>query len=203
MPDSSSDAPSTSSNPGLSSGDSTGGTRPANPSNASGGMGSTLGELEKVRNLLFGEHARETDQRLEHLEGRVEERLSSLRADLQSQIDGLDSFAREEQESLDDRLATQKKVHREDVNNLEREVQQLKRELADAREELNDTLDRTERSFRERVHQQEKDLSQQMADQHAELSSMIEAAVARLRGDATDRRALADLFEQVATRLRE
>lgn len=170
---------------------------------ASGGASSALGELDRVRDLLFGEHARETDERLERLEGRVEDRLDALQSDLQQQIDGLDAFAREEQESLADRVATQKKVHREDVNDLEREVQQLKRELAKAREELEDTLDQTERTFRERVHKQEKALSQQMADQHAELSSMIEAAVSRLRGDATDRRALADLFEQVATRLRE
>lgn len=170
---------------------------------ASASSSPTLGELDRVRDLLFGEHERETNERLDRLETKVENQLRSLRNDLQEQIDVLDTFAREEKDELADRLSEQKKAHRSDVANLEREIQELSRSLADTREDLQEALDRAKRSFREDLHTQKKTLDKEISDQHDELSELVEAAVSQLRGQATDRRSLADLFDQMATRLRE
>jgi len=176
---------------------------PSSEPTVPGDDGTHVGELDKVRDLIVGDHAREMSERIDRLEDRVADQLGALRTDLQKQIDGLDTFAREEQESLADRVADLKKTHREGVVDLEKRVQDLKRELTDARDELEDTLGEVERDFRDKLREQKKELNQELSDQHAELSSMLEEAVSQIRDDSTDRRDLATLFEQVATHLRE
>ena len=159
------------------------------------------GSIDKVRDILFGTQLREFDRRFARLEERMLKETNDLKDDLRSRLDALETYARKENESLADQIKSEHAGRVEAAAGLSRELQ----EAAKAAERRTTTLD-------EQLSKTQRELRQQMLEQHQRLSDDIRkrvedllAALGResreLRNDKADRTTLAALFNEMAMRL--
>lgn len=146
--------------------------------------------LDKVRDILFGVQMRDYDRRFARLEERLVKELGDLKDEVKKRLDALEGFAKGETASLADRL----KIEREE------------------REESAATGSRKTSQLEEQLSKSQRDLRQQILDQHQRLSDEIRlkvedvlATLAResdsLRSEKTDRATLASLLNEMAMRL--
>ena len=89
------------------------GVRTAMPSeheekNAANGELREGANVDKIRDILFGSNMREYEKRFARLEERLTKSSDALREDLKKRFDTLESFVREEMESLNQRLKAEK-----------------------------------------------------------------------------------------------
>jgi hypothetical protein len=157
--------------------------------------------LEKVRDILFGSQMRDVDRRFARLEERIARETRDLKEEIRRRLDALEAYARQESEALADQ------VRHEQGERTEADAR-LARELADAAR----TVERRTAALEEQVSKGQREVRQQMLEQHQRLSDdtrqkieEVLAALAReaheLRNDKTDRLALASLLKEMAMRL--
>ena len=171
------------------------------PERADGGESAGTGNLEKVRDILFGNQMREVDRRFARLEERIVKETRDLRDDVKRRLDALEAHSNRETETL----AGQ--VRQERTERLEGDVR-FARELTDTVA----AFERRSASIEEQQAKGQRELRQQMLEQQQRLSDDMRekieevlAALARetheLRTDKTDRQALASLLKEMAMRL--
>jgi hypothetical protein len=77
--------------------------------------------VDKIRDILFGSNMREYEKRFARLEERLTKSSDALRDDLKKRFDTLESYVREEIESLGQRLKNEKSERTEALKELTRE----------------------------------------------------------------------------------
>lgn len=161
------------------------------------------GNLDKIRTILFGAQSREYEKRFSQLEEMVRRELEAQREALRRRFDELETYIKEEVEALDKRLTAEQKQRKQDLAQAAAERQTMTQTTREALSDLEARLAESERTLRERILTQSKDLSNEMQTQADSLSAMIREAVDLLRTEKTDRLSLADLFEEMSSRLRD
>jgi len=157
--------------------------------------------IDKVRDILFGTQLREFERRFARLEERMLKETTDLRADVKTRLDALELYARKESESLADQIKGEHEDRVESTAGLSRELQETAKSL----ERRTTTVD-------EQLSKGQRELRQQMLEQHQRLSDDVRkrmddvlAALAResqeLRSDKADRTTLAALLNEMAMRL--
>jgi hypothetical protein len=159
------------------------------------------GNLEKVRDILFGNHMREVDRRFARLEERMVKETRDLRDDVKRRLDALEAHVNRETETLAGQL------RQERTERLEGDVR-FARELSDtaaAFERRSAALEEHQAKGQREIRQQMLEQQQRLGDDLREKVDEVLAALARetheLRTDKTDRQALASLLKEMAMRL--
>lgn len=168
---------------------------------ADGGEPAGTGNLEKVRDILFGTQMREVDRRFARLEERIIKENRDLRDDVKRRLDALEGHTNRETETL----AGQ--IRQERTERLEGDVRFV-RELTDtvaAFERRSAAIEELQAKGQREIRQQMLEQQQRLGDDLREKVEEVLAALARetheLRTDKTDRRALASLLKEMAMRL--
>ena len=159
------------------------------------------GNVDKIRDILFGNQMRDYEARFSHLEESLQKESRELRDSTRRRFDSLEDYLKKELESLANRLRAESEERTEAVRQLSREL----REAADAlNRRLRETQEQgssTERSLRRDLLQQSQDLSDEIRSKTEQLSTLMDRRASELRNDKADRAALAALFTEVAMRL--
>jgi DNA repair exonuclease SbcCD ATPase subunit len=158
--------------------------------------------VDKIRDILFGSNMRDYEKRFARLEERMTKSSDALRDDLKKRFDTLESYVREEVESLGQRLKNEKSERAEALKELVRESRDSSKALEKKLSQLEDTLETAQGDLRARILEQSKALANQIQKSKEELEKAMETEVETLRNEKTDRAALADLFTEVALRLK-
>jgi DNA repair exonuclease SbcCD ATPase subunit len=158
--------------------------------------------VDKIRDILFGSNMRDYEKRFARLEERMTKSSDALRDDLKKRFDALESYVREEVESLGQRLKNEKSERAEALKELVRESRDSSKALEKKLSQLEDTLETAQGDLRARILEQSKALANQIQKSKEELEKAMETEVETLRNEKTDRAALADLFTEVALRLK-
>jgi hypothetical protein len=168
----------------------------------SGGDDTTgTGNLEQVRDILFGSQMREVDRRFLRLEERLVKETRDLKDDVKRRLDALEAYTNKEADALGGQI---RQEHAERIDAHAR----LSRELA----ETAGAFERRSAAFDEQLARGQREIRQMLLEQQQRLSEEIGtkvddvlAALARetheLRNDKTDRVALAALLKEMAMRL--
>lgn len=159
------------------------------------------GNLEKVRDILFGNQMRDVDRRFARLEERIIKDTRDLKEDITRRLDALEAHAAKETETLAGDL------RHERTDRLESNAR-LSRELADAAgafERRSATIEehmaRGQREIRQHILEQQQRLSDDMRGRIEEVLAALARESSELRNDKTDRMALASLLKEMAMRL--
>lgn len=159
------------------------------------------GNLEKVRDILFGHQMREVDRRFARLEERIIKDNRDLRDDLKRRLDALEAHTTKETETLAGDIR-QERGERLDAN------ARLARELADTAgaferrsASLEEQLAKGQREIRQHMLEQQQRLSDDMRARIDEVLAALARETHELRHDKTDRMALASLLKEMAMRL--
>jgi hypothetical protein len=162
---------------------------------------SGLGNLEKVRDILFGSQMRDVDRRFARLEERLVKETRDLKEDIRRRLETLEAFIHKETDTLAQNIR-QEQSDRTDAHT------RLARELADTATAferrsavLDDQFSRGQREIRQHLLEQQHRLSEDVREKIDEVLAALARETHELRNDKTDRLALASLLKEMAMRL--
>jgi hypothetical protein len=159
------------------------------------------GNLEKVRDILFGNQMRDVDRRFARLEERITKETRDLKDDIKRRLDALEAHTTKETETLASDIR-QERGDRGDAN------ARLARELADTAAaferrsaNLDEQMAKGQREVRQHILEQQQRLSEDLRVRIDEVLAALARETHELRNDKTDRMALASLLKEMAMRL--
>jgi hypothetical protein len=148
------------------------------------------GNIDKIRDILFGSNMRDYEQRFARLEEALKKESSDLRETTRRHLEALESFVHKEFAALEARLNTERDERSATAASLHRKIGEMENHEAQAKREIrNDLL------------QQSKELTDAIRAKGEELIALLERRAQELQHAKTDRAALAGLFNEVALRL--
>lgn len=159
------------------------------------------GNIDKIREILFGGQMRDYERRFSRLEERLMKEAADLRDDSRRRFDALEAFFKQELEALSERLQSEQRARDESVQDVSRALRETGQALERKLAQLDEQATRNRRDLRQQILDQSKSLSEEIRRKGEELVALVEREVAALGNDKTDRAALASLFNEVALRL--
>lgn len=159
------------------------------------------GNIDKIREILFGGQMRDYERRFSRLEERLIKEAADLRDDSRRRFDALEAFFKQELEALSERLQSEQRARDESVQDVSRALRETGQALERKLAQLDEQATRNQRDLRQQLLDQSKSLSEEIRRKGEELVALVEREVAALGNDKTDRAALASLFNEVALRL--
>jgi hypothetical protein len=160
-----------------------------------------VGNIDKIREIIFGGQMRDYSKRFATLETRVIKESVELREDTRKRFEVLEMFIKREFEALSDRLQTEQRYREEAVRGIAREIDETGQNIEAKISQLESDSARAHRDLREQILEQSKNLSDEIRERHAEISSALGHEVQNINQDKTGRADLASLFGDLAMRL--
>lgn len=159
------------------------------------------GNLEKIRDILFGAQVHDFEKRFATLEERLLKETADARADTKKRFDALESFIRKEVESLADRLKAEQGDRAESIKEIGRELRETAKSLEKKLASQDEQATKSQRELRQQLLDQSKNLTDEIRNRNRETTTALTRELAELRAAKTDRAALAGFLTDVAMRL--
>jgi hypothetical protein len=159
------------------------------------------GNVDKIRDILFGNQMREYDSRFARLEETLLKESSDLRETTRKRIDALEGYIRKELESLASRLKSERDERLASSKDLGSELKTTAESLNTTIRQTQDSAAESERELRASILEQSKTLMDEIQANHGNVLAVLERRFQELKNAKTDRSALAELLTEVAMRL--
>ncbi|MGE0887148.1 MAG: hypothetical protein AB7P14_26805 [Blastocatellales bacterium] len=159
------------------------------------------GNIEKIRDILFGAQMRDYERRFTRLEDRLMKEAADAREDTRRRFDSLEAFIKQEIAALGDRLRAENQQRSQATEDITREMRDTARSLTNKISALDEHSSQTHRELRQQILDQAKNLSDEIRTKHDDLSASLAREARELRSDKADRTALSNLFTELAMRL--
>ena len=163
--------------------------------------GAAGGNLDKVRDLLFGGQMRDYNRKFVRLEERLVKETSELRDDVKKRLAALEGYMKAEIESLTDRLRAEQEARGIAAKDLARELHDTAQQFGQKTAQLDDVIARSTRDVREQLHSQQQELTEDIRQRIQDVLARLAREASELRSDKADRSALAALLTEMAMRL--
>jgi DNA anti-recombination protein RmuC len=159
------------------------------------------GNIDKIREIIFGGHMRDYDKRFMRLEARLIKESADLREETKRRFEVLETFIKREFEALVERLQIEQRHREESVQGLSRALTETGQTLEGKLLQFDEGAARGQRDLRQQILDQSRSLSEEIHQKHAEMSTTVEREVANLNHDKPSRSHLASMFSELAARL--
>jgi hypothetical protein len=161
------------------------------------------GNLEKIRDILFGAQVRDHDRRFSALEQNLVKEAAALRAELTKRFDALEAFMQQEVAVLSGRLQHEQQVRGEALQHLVRDLTSLGAVVERKAADLAQQTSHSERTLRQEVMDHVTALKETILSTQDQLTDSLNRSVADLRHTKTDRTALAELLAELSQKLQQ
>lgn len=159
------------------------------------------GNVDKIRDILFGGQMRDYDQRFRRLEETLLRESNEIREMTKQRLDALEAYIKREFEAQAQRLRAERDERNSAFQQAARELHEIHENLSRRLNESNDAVSETSRSIREEILSRSTSLLQEMQHRHREGNENLERHVSQLRSDKADRTSIAALLNEMAMRL--
>jgi vacuolar-type H+-ATPase subunit I/STV1 len=159
------------------------------------------GNLDKVRDLIFGGQMRDYDRKFARLEERLAKETADLRDEVRKRLAALEAYMKTEVESLSERLRVEQDGRTSADKDLGRELRDTGQQLDQRISQLDDLVARGLRDLRQQLHAQHQELGDDIRSRVEDVLVRLAHDAQELRNDKTDRKALAALLTEMAIRL--
>ena len=159
------------------------------------------GNIDKIRDILFGSNMRDYEQRFSRLEEALKKESLDLRETTRRHLEALESFVHKELAALDARLNTERDERSEGHSRLTTDLSSASTSILKKIGEIENHEAQAKREIRNDLLQQSKELTDAIRNKGEELIALLEHRAQELQHAKTDRAALAGLFNEVALRL--
>jgi ABC-type transporter Mla subunit MlaD len=163
--------------------------------------GAAGGNLDKVRDLLFGGQMRDYDRKFARLEERLAKETADLREEVKRRLSALEAYMKAEMESQSDRLRAEQDGRTAGDKDLGREFRDSAQQFEQKLSQLDDLVARNQRDLRQQLHAQHQELVDDIRQRMEDVLGRLAHEAQELRSDKTDRKALAALLTEMAMRL--
>lgn len=172
-----------------------------NPDGETAPPDAASGNLDKIRDILFGAQAREHERRFAQLEQHLIREATDLRNDLKRRFDTLEVYIKKEVDALTSRLTNEQEVRGESVTKLTQELTHLAATLEHKAGQLEKQAAQAQAHFLQALAERTNELATDVRARHAEATSALDRAVHDLRAEKTDRATLAAILMEASNRL--
>jgi hypothetical protein len=160
-----------------------------------------LGNLEKVRDILFGAQMRDYDRRFTRLEERLLKEVSDARDDARRRFDQIENFFKQELAAMSERLRSESTQRAQATEDITRELRDTSKAISQKLSQTDEQASQTNRELRQQLLDQSRNLSDEIRQKYDELAAALTREARELRSDKADRTALSNLFTELAMRL--
>jgi hypothetical protein len=162
---------------------------------------SEAGNVDKIREILFGGQMRAYDKRFARLEERLAKESSDLREENRKLFNSLETFVKSEFEALSNRLQFEQRSRDEAIQNVTRELHDSAKAVEAKLFQFDAETNNAQRDLRQQILEQSKNLSDEIRRKYEEVSALVDRELAAMDSDKTSRGSLSALFTEVALRL--
>lgn len=159
------------------------------------------GNVDKIRDILFGNQMRDFEQRLEATENRLADAIERMAKDMERRIDRLDKYARREVDKLSDQIKEERKTRVAEGKSSASELGGLAEQVESWFAEVDEQLANESREFRNALHDQGEELTAQIREARGQLQDSLQKETSELKDDKLAREDMAALLTEVAMRL--
>lgn len=159
------------------------------------------GNIDKIRDILFGSQARDFDRRFSRLEDRLVKEMSEMRDDTRKKLDALEDYIKSEVKSLTERLVKEQNERHDAAKELSSDLKELSHGFDRKITQINEQSAKSESEIRQQILTQSKNLSEEIQKRHNEALDNLERESSEIREDKADRTAIANIFTEMAMRL--
>ena len=160
-----------------------------------------MGNLDQVRDILFGAQIKAYDQRLEHLEQRIMKEMGALRQDTKESVESLGLSTKKELDALVDRLEREQSDRLTAIEELAKNVKRMAGHHEAAMVRLDEQLATSTNNLQQHILDQAASLRDDMQQGQAQATDALERETQALRDAKTDRAELGELLMEMAMRL--
>lgn len=164
-------------------------------------MNAESGNVDKIREILFGGQMRDYDKRFNRLEERLLKESAELREDSRRRVEALETFVNKEFAALVNRLQAEQQSREGSVQTMSRELNEAIKSLDAKLTQFYNQSTETQHDLRQQLLEQSKNLNEEIRRKHDDVSATLERELAELNHEKTDRTSLSALFTEVALRL--
>lgn len=162
---------------------------------------SGTGNIDKIRDIIFGTHMRDYDQRFARLEETLKKESLDIRDTTRRHLEALEAFVHKELAALEGRLNVERDERAESHGRLSADLATHSSSLFKKIGEVENQEAQAKREMRNDLLQQSKELTEAIRAKGEELVALLERRSQELQHAKTDRTALASLFSEVSLRL--
>lgn len=159
------------------------------------------GNVDKIRDILFGSQMRDYESRFARLEETLVKENAEIRETNRRRFEQLESYVRKEFESIQARFKSERDERLDTVAQQSRELKELGDSLSRRIRDLDDRSSSVERELRSQLMSQARELADEIKLTQEQIVGLLEKRYHELKDGKTDRAALATLFTEVALRL--
>jgi hypothetical protein len=160
------------------------------------------GNVDKIRDILFGSQMRDYDKKFARLEERLLKESADLREDLKRRFDSLESFMKSEVVALNDAQAAEKNARDEALRGIADKMGETAKAFDKRVAQTEEQTGKAQRDLRQLILDETKRLTEEIAQKHSNVAAELGRESQELRGMMTDKHALSDLFAELSLRLK-
>lgn len=159
------------------------------------------GNLDQIREILFGAQSRSADKRLARLEEELPKRVAEIREELKRGLATIEAYARGEIDSLNERLRVEARDRGKGDEEIGQKLDETAKALRKETAELGERSAAAQRDFRQQLLDHAKRFDEEIQRRTDDLAAALTRAVDELRAEKADRKAVASILHEVAMRL--
>jgi len=159
------------------------------------------GNLDKVRDILFGSQIRESDRRFSRIEERLLQETSELKDEVRKRLSMLETFVKQELESLADRISSESQERSDATKDISRELREMGKAFEKKTGQLEDHTGKVQRDLRQQLLEQQQAVREEIRQKVDDVLARLSRESTEIRSDKLDRSMLATLLTEVAMRL--
>lgn len=159
------------------------------------------GNIDKIRDILFGAQSRDFDKRMARIEERLNKETVAVRDEMRQRFDALEAYIKTEFEALAQRVKSEQDERADNVRDVTRDLRETAKGIEKKLGQLDESTTRSQRDLRQQILDQSKTLADDIRQKYEAMATLVAQHVDKLQNDKTDRSALADLFTEMAVRL--
>jgi DNA repair exonuclease SbcCD ATPase subunit len=164
-------------------------------------MGTSVGNVDKIRDILFGGQMRDYEKRFKRLEERFSQDQMNFREDIVQRLHQLEERLQGEIDTLDGKTKTDRQERVQVQQDLESEIKGLKNELNTRLTQLDEQFSKDIKNLRQQMLNKFQELGLQLRQQNDNLTNLLNQEVAQLQEDKVNRSDLATFLNEMAVRL--
>lgn len=159
--------------------------------------------VDKIRDILFGNQMRELDRKFAKLEDRIASDLASMQQETAHQIESLQSFVESEVEILSDKIAAEEKTRIEQLDELDADLKKNVKQIDQKLAELGKALEKLSRDTNQKILKQSQDHSAELGKQMKLSRKRMDEYRDELSMGKVDKSILAEMLNGLAMQLNQ
>ncbi len=159
------------------------------------------GNIDKIRDILFGVQVRDFEQRFLKLEKHFDKEIEKTQAKTQKQISSLENALKKEIGALTEKLYVEQDSRSDAVNGVLDELKITSKTIDQEISKINEKSAKNDNELRKNILEQSKSLTADIQKRQTEMLDSLDKESEELQDTKADRDALAKMFTEMAQRL--